>query len=61
MTFGYYDRDTKAWFFKTAVGVIFKQFMAYLSAKKMRYFQVRSNSTARGEFKQLEDPMGNKI
>ena len=61
MTFGYYDRDTKAWFFKTSIGVIFKQFMAYLSAKKMRYFQVRSNSTARGEFKQLEDGLGNKI
>lgn len=61
MTFGYYDKETKAYFFKTSIGLIFKQFMAYLSAKKMQYFQVRSNQTARGEYKQLTDTSGNKI
>jgi hypothetical protein len=61
MSFGYYDRETKAHFFKTAIGLTFKQFMAYLSAKKMRYFQERSDTTSRGSFKQLTDTRGNKI
>lgn len=61
MSFGYYDRETKAHFFKTAIGLTFKQFMAYLSAKKMRYFQERSDTTSRGSFKQLTDTHGNKI
>lgn len=58
LSFGYYDRETKAKFFKTAVGLIMKQFMAFLSSKKMQYFQVRSNNTARGSFKQLTDAKG---
>ena len=61
MSFGYYDKETKAWFFKTAVGGIFKMFMAYLSAKKMSYFQVRSDQTARGSYEQLTDATGNKL
>lgn len=61
MAFGYYDRETKAHFFKTSIGLIFKQFMAYMSAKKMQYFQVRSNTTSRGSYKQLEDAKGQKI
>lgn len=61
MAFGYYDRDTKAAFFKTSIGVLFKQFMAFLSAKKMSYFQVRSNNTARGSYTQLTDTSGKKI
>lgn len=61
MSFGYYDKETKAWFFKTAIGGIFKQFMAYLSAKKMSYFQVRSSQTARGSYQQLTDSAGNKL
>lgn len=61
LAFGYYDRETKAHFFKTSIGLTFKQFMAYMSAKKMQYFQVRSNTTSRGSYKQLEDAKGNKI
>lgn len=61
IAFGYYDRETKAHFFKTSIGLTFKQFMAYMSAKKMQYFQVRSNTTSRGSYKQLEDAKGNKI
>ena len=61
MSFGYYDKETKAWLFKTAVGGIFKMFMAYLSAKKMSYFQVRSDQTARGSYEQLTDATGNKL
>lgn len=61
LAFGYYDREVKAHFFKTSIGLTFKQFMAYMSAKKMQYFQVRSNTTSRGSYKQLEDAKGNKI
>lgn len=60
-TFGYYDVETKALFFKTAIGQIFKQFMAYFAGKKVQYYQKGSNNTARGEFKQLMDINGNKI
>lgn len=59
--FGYYDRETKANFFKTAVGLTFKQFMAYMSALKTRYFLSRTNNTARGAYKQLTDTRGRKI
>lgn len=59
--FGYYDRETKANFFKTAIGLTFKQFMAYMSAMKTRYFLSRTNNTARGAYKQLEDTRGRKI
>jgi len=59
--FGYYDRETKANFFKTAVGLTFKQFMAYVSALKTRYFLSRTNNTARGAYKQLADTRGRKI
>ena len=61
MSFGYYDKEMKAWFFKTAVGGIFKQFMAYLSAKKMKYFQVRTDITSRGSYKQLTNVAGEKL
>ena len=61
MTFGYYDRDTKAWFFKTAVGVIFKQFMAYMAGKKVQYYQAGSDDVARGSFEQITDNSGDKI
>lgn len=61
MSFGYYDKEMKAWFFKTAVGGIFKQFMAFLSAKKMMYFQVRTDQTSRGSYKQLTNVAGEKL
>lgn len=61
MAYGYYDRETKSWFFKTAVGGLFKMFLSYISAKKMSWWQTRSDVTARGEFKQLTDTSGNKI
>lgn len=61
MSFGYYDKEVKAWFFKTAIGGIFKQFMAFMSAKKMMYFQVRTDQTARGSYEQLTDSSGNKL
>lgn len=60
-TFGYYDPEGKALFFKTAVGQIFKQFMAYFAGKKVQYYQTGSNNTARGDFKQLTDIKGEKI
>lgn len=59
--FGYYDRETKANFFKTAIGLTFKQFMAYMSAMKTRYFLTGTNNTSRGAYKQLEDTRGRKI
>lgn len=60
-TFGYYDSDTKALFFRTAVGQIFKQFMAYMSGKKIQYWQKGTNIVARGSFKQLTNNKGEKI
>ena len=60
-SFGYYDNDVKAMFFKTAIGQIFKQFMAYMAGKKVQYYQAGSNKTARGGFAQLTDVKGDKI
>lgn len=60
-TFGYYDKETKSWFYKTAFGVVFKQFMAYGSSKKMQYFKTRTDKTAKGSFKQLTTNSGEKI
>lgn len=60
-TFGYYDKETKSWFYKTAFGVLFKQFMAYGSSKKMQYLKTRTDKTARGSFKQLTTNSGEKI
>ena len=37
LCFGYYDKETKSEFYKTVIGVIFKQFMAFGSSKKMQY------------------------
>ena len=53
LCFGYYDKETKSDFYKTAIGVTFKQFMAYGSSKLMQYWKHGSENTARGEFKQL--------
>lgn len=61
ITFGYYDKETKAWFFKTALGGVFKQFMAYMTAKKSQYFFVRTDKTDRGSYEQVTDSKGNKI
>ncbi|MEG0773616.1 hypothetical protein [Clostridium sp.] len=60
-SFGYYDNETKAIFFKTAVGQIFKQFMAYMSGKKVQYYQAGSDQIARGNFEQLTDISGNRL
>ena len=60
-TFGYYDKETKSWFYKTAFGVLFKQFMAYGSSKKMQYLKTRTDKTARGSFKQLTTNSGEKV
>lgn len=60
-TFGYYDRDTKAWLYKTAVGVLFKQFMAYASSKKVQYFKTGTDQTDRGEYAQLTTNGGERI
>ena len=60
-TFGYYDRDTKAWLYKTAIGVLFKQFMAYASSKKVQYFKTRTDQTDRGEYAQLTTNSGERI
>lgn len=60
-TFGYYDKETKSWFYKTAFGVVFKQFMAYGSSKKVQYLNTRTDKTARGSFKQLTTNSGEKI
>lgn len=61
LTFGYYDKEVKAEFFKTAVGGIFKQFMSYMTAKKTQYFLVRTNDTARGEYEQIKNAKGELI
>lgn len=60
-SFGYYDNEVKAIFFKTAVGQIFKQFMAYMTGKKVQYFQAGSDQIARGGFDQLSDINGDKL
>lgn len=60
-TFGYYDNDTKAWFYKTAVGLLFKQFMAYVSAKKVQYFKSATDKTDRGNYEQLTTTSGEKL
>ena len=60
-SFGYYDNETKALFFKTAVGQIFKQFMAFMTGKKVQYYQAGSDQTARGSFEQLTDISGDKL
>lgn len=60
-TFGYYDVETKALFFKTAVGQIFKQFMAYMAGKKVQYYQAGSDVVARGSFEQVTDNTGEKL
>lgn len=60
-TFGYYDVETKALFFKTAIGQIFKQFMAYMAGKKVQYYQAGSDDVARGSFEQITDNSGDKI
>ena len=61
LCFGYYDKETKSEFYKTVIGVIFKQFMAYGSSKKMQYIKAGSTSTARGEFKQLTTTDGELV
>lgn len=61
LTFGYYDKEVKAEFFKTAVGGVFKQFMSYMTAKKTQYFLVRTNDTARGEYEQIKNAKGELI
>lgn len=61
ITFGYYDKEVKAEFFKTAVGGVFKQFMSYMTAKKSQYFLVRTNDTARGEYEQIKNAKGELI
>ena len=61
LTFGYYDKEVKAEFFKTAVGGVFKQFMSYMTAKKTQYFLVRTNDTARGEYEQKKKKKGELI
>lgn len=60
-TFGYYDNDTKAWLYKTAVGILFKQFMAYVSAKKVQYFKSGTDQTDRGKYEQLTTTSGEKL
>ena len=61
LTFGYYDKEVKAEFFKTAVGGVFKQFMAYMTAKKSQYFLKGSTDTARGDYMQVVNAKGEKI
>jgi hypothetical protein len=61
LCFGYYDKETKSDFYKTVIGVTFKQFMAYGSSKLMQYWKHGSENTARGEFKQLTTVDGELI
>lgn len=61
LCFGYYDKETKSEFYKTVIGVIFKQFMAFGSSKKMQYWKAGSTSTVRGEFKQLTTTSGELV
>lgn len=61
VSFGYYDKETKAWFFKTAVGQIFKMFLAFMSAKKCQYWQAGSDVVARGHFVELTNTKGEKV
>ena len=41
--------------------MLFKQFMAYGSSKKIQYLNSRTDKTARGSFKQLTTNSGEKI
>lgn len=61
VSFGYYDKETKAWFFKTAVGQIFKMFLAFMSAKKCQYWQAGSDVVARGKWVELTNTKGEKV
>ena len=49
-SFGYYDLETKAMFNKLWQGMLFKQFMVYLSAKKTQYLLKRTTIASQGHF-----------
>lgn len=41
MIFGYMDHDVKSLFFRRSAGVLFGQFMTYITAKKNQWFLTR--------------------
>lgn len=49
-SFGYYDHETKALFNKMWQGMLFKQFMTYLSSKKAQYTLKRTTVASQGHF-----------
>lgn len=41
MIFGYMDHDVKSLFFRRSAGILFGQFMTYITAKKNQWFLAR--------------------
>lgn len=61
MSFGYYDLEAKSHWNKLWQGMLFKQFMTYLTAKKTQYSQSRTTIAAQGHFKPVLDKNGNQV
>lgn len=59
-SFGYYDLETKAEWNKLWQGMLFKQFMTYLSAKKTQYTLKRTTVASQGHFTPVVDVKGNQ-
>ena len=59
-SFGYYDLETKAEWNKLWQGMLFKQFMTYLSAKKTQYVLKRTTIASQGHFTPVVDTKGNQ-
>ena len=61
MSFGYYDKETKALFNKTTIGMFFKMFMTYLSAKKAKWLLTRGGINSQGRYVSVKDAEGNQV
>lgn len=59
-SFGYYDLETKAEWNKLWQGMLLKQFMTYLSAKKTQYTLKRTTVASQGHFTPVVDVKGNQ-
>lgn len=59
-SFSYYDLETKAEWNKLWQGMLFKQFMTYLSAKKTQYTLKRTTIASQGHFTPVVDVKGNQ-